>query len=190
MLWRLFSDIKNENQTYTMKYMEEKDRIDENLKRHLPFDDIDPEELQDGCPQEIDGSSSESENDDEVVPSLHPGIIEYEEEEDAHVGQNSSGDIIAISNLMRNVVDNEIYYSMVHQLNKRQRNLFYFITKHIQKVKHGLEPDPFHIFMTGGGGVGKSFIIKTISEYANRFLKFPNQRTDQPSIMLTASTGI
>ena len=44
--------------------------------------------------------------------------------------------------------------------------------------------------MTGGGGVGKSLIIKTISEYANRFLKFPNQRTYQPSIMLTASTGI
>ena len=45
MPWRLFSDIKNDNQTYSMKYMEEKDRIDENLKRHQPFDDIDPEEM-------------------------------------------------------------------------------------------------------------------------------------------------
>ena len=45
------------------------------------------------------------------------------------------------------------------------------------------------IFLTGGAGVGKSFLVKTISEYAFRQLKFPKQNLDQPSLMLTASSG-
>ena len=41
-------------------------------------------------------------------------------------------------------------------------NLFNAITKHIQRIRlQPEEPDPFHIFLTDGGGVGKSFILNT-----------------------------
>ena len=51
------------------------------------------------------------------------------------------------------------------------------------------EPKPFYIFLSRGGGVGKYYFIKTISDYAKRYLKYTGQSLDQPSIMLTASTG-
>ena len=50
-------------------------------------------------------------------------------------------------------------------------------------------PDAFHVFLSGGAGVGKSFLVKTVTEYLTRILKHHNQRLDQPSILVTASTG-
>ena len=51
------------------------------------------------------------------------------------------------------------------------------------------KPDPFYIFLSGGGGVGKSFLVKLIAEYCRRMLQFDGQKSEQPSIILTASTG-
>ena len=51
-------------------------------------------------------------------------------------------------------------------------------------------PNPFHIFLSGGGGVGKSHTVNAINEYLKRVLKFKDQRIDeQPSLALCASTG-
>ena len=52
-----------------------------------------------------------------------------------------------------------------------------------------MPPKPFHIFLSGGTGVGKSFLVKTITEYLKRVLRYPNQYLDQPSVLVTASTG-
>ena len=43
--------------------------------------------------------------------------------------------------------------------------------------------------MSGCAGVGKSFLIKAIAEYLKRVLRYPNQNLDQPSVLVTASTG-
>ena len=51
-------------------------------------------------------------------------------------------------------------------------------------------PDPFYIFLSGAGGVGKSHLINVIAEYCKRNLKAAGQNVNQPSIVLTASTGI
>ena len=189
MPWRNFDEIKDEDQTYAMKFIDVSERIDENLKRHQPYDDIDSEELQDAFLREMDHSDSESENEENEYSALHPGIVEYSDDEQIRVPR---GDITTSSHIMTNLfLNNDTFYSMCNQLNKKQKNLFYFVSKHIQRVKHGLEPDPFFIFMTGGGGVGKSFTIKAIAEIARRELRFSNQDNQkQPSLMLTASTGI
>ena len=50
-------------------------------------------------------------------------------------------------------------------------------------------PKPFQIFLIGGAGIGKSFLIKAITEYLKRALRYPNQNLHQPSVLLTASTG-
>ena len=52
-----------------------------------------------------------------------------------------------------------------------------------------LPPKPFQIFLSGGAGVEKSFLVETITEYLQRFLRYPNQNLDQPSVLKTASTG-
>ena len=42
--------------------------------------------------------------------------------------------------------------------------------------------------MSGGASVGKSFLIKAITQYVKRVLKYPSQSLDQPSVLVTAST--
>ena len=51
-------------------------------------------------------------------------------------------------------------------------------------------PDSFYIFLSGGGGVGKSFLTNTLTQYLKRVLRYPGQLIDkQPSVLVTASTG-
>ena len=52
-----------------------------------------------------------------------------------------------------------------------------------------IETDPFHIFLSGGAGVGKTFLVNVISEYLKKTLVLPGQNSDEePSIAVTAST--
>ena len=48
-----------------------------------------------------------------------------------------------------------------------------------------LEPKPFQIFLSGGAGVGKSFLVTTITEYFKRILRYPSKNL----VIVTASTG-
>ena len=42
----------------------------------------------------------------------------------------------------------------------------------------------------GGAGVGKSFLVKCVTEYMKKNLKFPRQNfLEEPSLAVTASTG-
>ena len=50
-----------------------------------------------------------------------------------------------------------------------------------------MPPKPFQIFLSGGAAVGKSFLIKAVTEYLKRVLRYPN--LDQPSVLVTACTG-
>ena len=67
--------------------------------------------------------------------------------------------------------------------------------KHVQQLmlneRNNLpNPDPFYIFLTGGAGVGKSFLVKCLTEYMKKNLKFPKQNfSEEPSLAVTASTG-
>ena len=44
------------------------------------------------------------------------------------------------------------------------------------------EPKPFQIFLSEGAGVGRSFVVTTITEYLSLNL-------DNPFVLVTASTG-
>ena len=47
----------------------------------------------------------------------------------------------------------------------------------------------FQIFFSGGANVGKSFLIKAVTECLKRFLRYPEQNLDKPSVLVTASPG-
>ncbi|VDI08682.1 ATP-dependent DNA helicase PIF1 [Mytilus galloprovincialis] len=53
----------------------------------------------------------------------------------------------------------------------------------------GLSPNPFHIFLSGGAGTGKSRLIKAIYHQVSRTLQTSGQDPDHPCIKLTAPTG-
>ena len=65
------------------------------------------------------------------------------------------------------------------QLNEGQQHLFIFIMQYALSCKLAekyiqLPPKPFQIYLSGGAGNGKSFLMKVIIEYLKRVLKYPN----------------
>ena len=77
------------------------------------------------------------------------------------------------------------YRGLVQMLNKKQREFFYHAL-HLIKTSE----KPFYAFLSGGGGVGKSHLIKSIYQAA---LKYYNSRAGQDfrrvQILLLAPTG-
>ena len=86
-------------------------------------------------------------------------------------------------------MDNDEFYKLCSQLNEEQSVLFNYTLRQAQEQLHfesnDLNPsNPYFIFLSGGGGVGKSHTVKGIIEYLKRHLKFKDQNVDeQPSVL-------
>lgn len=77
------------------------------------------------------------------------------------------------------------YRHMIQTLNKEQKEFFYHVL-HLIKTSD----EPFHCFLSGGAGVGKSVVTKALYQAA---LKYYNQRAGidfrQAKVLLLAPTG-
>ena len=84
-----------------------------------------------------------------------------------------------------NEMQDDEYQGLVQMLNKKQREFFYHAL-HLIKTSD----KPFYAFLSGGGGVGKSHLIKSIYQAA---LKYYNSRAGEDfrriQILLLAPTG-
>ena len=87
--------------------------------------------------------------------------------------------------LILNEMQDDEYRGLVQMLNKKQREFFYHAL-HLIKTSE----KPFYAFLSGGGGVGKSHLIKSIYQAA---LKYYNSRAGEDfrrvQILLLAPTG-
>ncbi|XP_051802391.1 uncharacterized protein LOC127533424 [Acanthochromis polyacanthus] len=83
---------------------------------------------------------------------------------------------------------------MFQSLNETQACVFYAVRQWCLRRVWGQDPEPFHYFVSGGAGCGKSHVIKCIHEEATRILRqLPRFRDaadmSQPPVLLTAFTG-
>ena len=84
---------------------------------------------------------------------------------------------------------------MCSLLNEEHQKMFNFIMRYSQELQLNKrndlpDPNPFHIFLSGGAGVGKSFLTKVITERMKKTLKIPGQNmAKHPTVLVTASTG-
>lgn len=78
---------------------------------------------------------------------------------------------------------------ILQNLNDTQMKVFYLVREWCLKKNFGENPDPLHIFITGGAGTGNSQLIKSIHYEASRILGKNVTRPDCVSVLLTAFTG-
>ena len=188
-LLQLYLPWTNENQlrhadgSYESKFEEVKDDIHEAMQNHQAYDEIDIESLV-NHPE----SNSDSDNDDADI-GLNPDNLDISDEEIDKDEDTIDNDFTLITTVKNILISKKDFCKLCAQLNAKQRELFNYSMKYIQRLRYSPESEPFYIFLSGGGGVGKSFFIHVLSEYAKRHLKYQAQSLKQPSMYLTASTG-
>ena len=184
MPWRNENELKQDNHSYEDRYKEVEGDILCNIKKHEPYLDINYEEL-----QNFTFVQSDEEEDNTEFSMINPNLLNLDLDDSDNV-------IIAttVSTIINSLLlPNEQCYEMCSQLNEGQQHLFNFIMQFALHCKlaeknNELPPKLFQIFLSGGAGVGKSFLIKAITEYFKRVLRYPNQNPDQPSVLVAAST--
>lgn len=129
---------------------------------------------------------------DDEYSALDPALLDFNSGfEDSHIPSGP----VASSSVQILSIPLDKFYEMCSQLNNGQQKLFNFVMKWAMKYmlhreNNELVPDPFYIFLSGGAGVGKTFLVNVITEYLKKTLIFPGQNPDNElSISITASTG-
>uniref|UniRef100_A0A9J7WX60 ATP-dependent DNA helicase n=1 Tax=Cyprinus carpio carpio TaxID=630221 RepID=A0A9J7WX60_CYPCA len=79
---------------------------------------------------------------------------------------------------------------LLRSLNDKQSQIFYKVRQWCLAKVQGENPDPFHVFISGPGGVGKSVLIKAMYYETSRILSKLSENPDETHVLLTAPTGV
>ena len=193
MPWQKEVELKGDFESYEDKYNHIESDIKQNILNHDPYIDsydVDVDEL-------IDNVSSYS-SDDEDTPRrnqfnfLNPEMLDFETSDST----NSTNIPVSSSTIENRSMSRDKMYEMCSQLNKEQLEIFHYVMRHAVEImlneRNDLpEPEPIYSFLSGGAGVGKSFVTLPMVENLQNVLKFHLQDfATQPSVVVTASTGI
>ena len=184
MSWGNENELKQNKLSYEDRYKEVEGDIFYNIKKDEPYLDINYEGLQNFNFVQSD------EEDNAEFSMINPNLLDLDLEDSDNV-INATAVSTIIDNLL---LPNEQFYEICFQLNEGQQHLFNFVMQYalhckLAETNNKSPPKPFQIFLSGGAGVGKSFLIKAVTEYLKRVLRYPSQYLDQPSVPVTASTG-
>ncbi|XP_062618879.1 uncharacterized protein LOC134280486 [Saccostrea cucullata] len=200
MPWRSESQLKS--LSYKEKFLEVKSEILSNITLYEPFyeeveaalEDYDPNEASPEIWNEL-ASSVEQEHLEElekdgacIHPYLDPSFLPEEVSDDGNCQEPRQYSIGKIQ-----LVSDPKFYEMIRSLNEKQRLLFdylyFWATRTRLSTDSDSAPKPFYIFLSGGGGVGKTHVVNAIYEGLSRALRQPGHDPDKPTILMTASTG-
>ena len=76
---------------------------------------------------------------------------------------------------------------LLRKMNSQQSDIFYIIRQWCLDRKQGRDPPPFHPLVHGGGGIGKSHLIKCVTYEAQKILR-DTENPDDCTILVSAFT--
>ena len=87
------------------------------------------------------------------------------------------------------------YNKCMRQLNAEQKTMVMYHRKWCKETVIALKQNkpvkPYHVFLSGSGGVGKSYVVKMLHMYTMKLFQYSQQiKPEDVPILLTAATGV
>jgi DNA replication protein DnaC len=186
------TDLLGNCSSYQQYYTQVKDIIDEQMKQYAMCSE-DLNEIQ----NELQSMDENDDNYDQIAPGTQHIECQDESEgaQDLHPDFNEHYDLSAdlgipsaasnTEQLILNELQDDDYRKMIQKLNEKQKEFFYHVLHHIKT-----SDKPIYCFLSGGAGVGKSHLTKSLYQAA---LKYYNTRAgdnfQEVKILMLAPTG-
>ena len=98
------------------------------------------------------------------------------------------------SELHTTILNDSEINSKIRSLNFKQRQIFDFIynwaKSNVKCEATSKQSTPFHLFLSGGGGCGKSHLIKIVFHAVNKVFLYGSGDPAKPRVLLLAPTGV
>ena len=136
----------------------------------------------------------EQQENDETNAELQNDVTNNDESEDENT--EDTGQLRATIPMESILLPDDEINARVRSLNQQQREVFDvihkwgrdFVKNLSSKVARNIEP--FHIFLTGGGGVGKSLLLTTIYHSLSKLLMYRGGEPTKERILVLAPTAV
>ena len=120
-------------------------------------------------------------------------IEDLQSEEDVDNGEYLGGETTNIP--LNSLLSDDELHERIRSLNIKQREIFDFVNAWTRKKLKSLSgkntaPDPFHIFLTGSAGTGKSHVLTTIRHYLQKALSYGSTDKNKDRLLMLAPTGV
>ncbi|XP_071480520.1 uncharacterized protein [Diadema antillarum] len=174
-----YEDLKRNKEMYEHHAEELADVLEDIEQNGIPEDswvNVAPQTEQARMEEQMEGRQTDE--------SLHNAI----DTEATNTAQADTGSVPHEYDVSTEVVSQDEWIKMIMSLNPKQYELHNFIVNWSSAVALSRKEKPFHIFLTGGAGVGKSFLVRTIVQTIKRMFTRSGKDRDG-HILVCAPTG-
>ena len=206
--WRNESTLVGDDNTYVSKFyqLNVKNIVEHNRKMFEPDAEAVTEALewlrnnQNGIIHSYD-PFADQENADIQLEAEGESLEEsFNEQPPSHLGGSSQSEQygqtgISLHHQPTEISDDQLRES-VRSLNEKQRQAYDIVLSWCRDKMKNLncikpkKVEPIYLFITGGGGAGKSHVIKTIYHTVIKTFRYGGMNPENPTVLLSAPTGV
>ncbi|KAJ8019346.1 ATP-dependent DNA helicase PIF1 [Holothuria leucospilota] len=133
----------------------------------------------------------EADHHDGLIPEIdmsNPKKPFENDQQDVYVNENHTIEKVSVGSNSMNMYQEDIR-PLLQTLNVKQKQLFNHVHNHCKQIAQGYSPKPFHVFLTGGAGTGKSQLIKCVTNECRKVLSPTCENPESITVLLVAYTG-